>query len=211
MMGLGRMINPWSIFEFVDLFGVFFGAFSGALVARKLQYDITGYWGIALMTGLGGGLIRDICLQQGPPLALTEPAYLPMVVIATIAGAFYGQRIDQTRAPIVTADAIALITFAVAGSLRTIDAGLGSWPVVLLGVITAVGGGVVRDVLTGETPMIFRRGELYAFAALGASLTVALCEVADLSRGVMVLAGYAVGLCLRFGSLRYGWTAWVPK
>ncbi len=205
------MFNPWSLFELVDLFGVFVGAFSGALVARRHGYDITGLWGLALVSGLGGGLIRDLCLQVGAPLALTEPAYLPVVALATLAGAFYGHRIDQTRGPIVIADSVALIGFAVAGSLRTIDYDFGAWSTVLLGVMTAVGGGVIRDVLTGDTPMIFRRGELYAFAALGASVAMVLAEAGGASRGLMVLVGFAVGLGLRFGSLRFGWTAWVPR
>ncbi len=124
------MVNPWSLFDLVDLFGVFVGAFSGALVARRRGYDITGLWGLALVTGLGGGIIRDLCLQAGPPLALTEPAYLPMVAVATYTGAFYGHRIDQTRVPIVVADSIALIGFAVAGSLRTINHEFGAWSTV---------------------------------------------------------------------------------
>lgn len=205
------MFDPWSLFDFVDLFGVFVGAFSGALVARRHGYDITGLWGLALVAGLGGGIIRDLCLQVGPPLALTEPAYLPAVAVATLAGAFYGHRVDQTRVPIVVADSAALIGFAVAGSLRTINYDFGAWSTVLLGVVTAVGGGVIRDVLSGDTPMIFRRGELYAFAALGASLAMVLAEAGGASRGVMVVLGFAVGLALRFGSLRFGWTAWVPR
>ncbi len=156
-------------------------------------------------------MIRDHCLQVGPPLALTEPAYLPVVAFATLAGAFYGHRIDQRRGPIVIADSVALIGFAVAGSLRMINYDFGAWSTVLLGVVTAVGGGVIRDVLTGDTPMIFRRGELYAFAALGASVAMVLAEAGGASRGLMVLVGFAVGLGLRFGSLRFGWTAWVPR
>ena len=190
---------------------MFVGAFSGALVARRHGYDITGLWGLALVTGLGGGIIRDLCLQVGPPLALTEFAYLPVVALATLSGAFYGNRIDPRRGPIVLADSIALIGFAVAGSLRTINHDFGAWSIVLLGVVTAVGGGVIRDVLTGDTPMIFRRGELYAFAALGASLAMVLADAGGASRGVIVLVGFAVGLCLRFGSLRFGWTSWAPR
>jgi uncharacterized membrane protein YeiH len=70
---------------------------------------------------------------------------------------------------------------------------------------------VLRDVLTGDTPMIFRRGELYAFAALGASVAMVSFEAAGSSKAVFVLAGIVVGLGLRFGSLRFGWTAWVPR
>ena len=205
------MFDPWTLFDLIDVFGVFVGAFSGALVVRRHGYAITGHWGLALVTGLGGGLIRDVCLQVGPPVALTEPAYLPIVALATLAGAFYGHRIDQSRMPIVVADSVALIVFAVAGSLRTITYDFSAWSTVLLGVITAVGGGVLRDVLTGDTPMIFRRGELYAFAAMGASVAMVSFEAAGFSKAVFVLAGFVVGLGLRFGSLRFGWTAWVPR
>jgi uncharacterized membrane protein YeiH len=205
------VINPWTLFDVIDLFGVFVGAFSDALVARRHGYDITGQWGLALVTGLGGGLIRDVCLRVGPPVALTEPACLPTVALATLAGAFYGHRIDQSRMPIIVADSIALIMFAVAGSLRTITYDFSAWSTVLLGGITAVGGGVLRDVLTGDTPMIFRRGELYAFAALGASVAMVSFEAAGSSKAIFVQAGFVGGLGLRFGSLRFGWTAWVPR
>jgi len=205
------LFNPWSLFDLVDLFGVFVGSFTGALVARRHGYDITGLWSLALVTGLGGGIIRDVCLQVGPPLALTEPAYLPVVAVATFAGAAYGHKVDQTWKPIVHADSLALVTFAVAGSLRTIAYDLSPWSTVLLGVITAVGGGVIRDVFTGDTPMIFRRGELYAFAALGASVAIVTFDYFDAPKAVLVLVGYAVGLLLRFGSLRYGWRAWTPR
>ena len=197
------MLTPWSLFELVDLFGVFVGAFSGALVARRHGYDITGLWGLAMVTGLGGGIIRNLYLQVGPPLALTEFAYLLVGALATLTGAFYGNRIDPRRGPIVFADSIALIGFAVAGSLRTINYDFGAWSTVLLGVVTAVGGGVLRDVLTGDTPMIFRRGELYAFAALGAGPAMVLADAG----GVMVREVFAVGLGMRFGSGCYGWTA----
>ncbi len=200
-----------AIFYAVDLLGVFIGALTGALVARRHRYDIMGYWGLALVSGLGGGLIRDVCLQAGPPLALTEPPYLPAVAVAAMLGAFFGPKIDPLRKTIVVVDAIALAIFAVAGSLRTLDAGLGIWPVLLLGVITAVGGGVIRDILTGDTPLIFRRGELYALAALGACITVVVFRELGSPREITVLAGLAAGFGLRMGSLRYGWMSWEPR
>ena len=200
-----------AIFYAVDLFGVFAGALTGALVARRLRYDITGYWGLALGSGLGGGLIRDVCLQAGPPLALVEPAYLPTVAVAALLGAFFGPKIEALRKTITVVDALALANFAVAGSLRSLDAGLGPWPVVLLGVITAVGGGIVRDLLTGDTPMVFRRGELYALAAMGACIVVVLVRELGAPREATVLAGMATGFGLRMGSLRYGWMSWEPR
>ena len=205
------MFDPDVIFSVVDLFGVFVGALTGTLVARKHRYDITGLWGLALVSGLGGGLIRDVCLQAGPPLALTEPLYLPMVLLATIAGALFGGRFDRLRKTILVADAIALGSFAVAGSLRTFDSGLSIWSAVLLGVVTAVGGGVIRDILTGDTPMVFRHGELYALAALGACIVVVFCRELGSPRSLTVLCGIGTGVVLRLGSVRFGWTSWVPR
>lgn len=198
-------------FDLVDLFGVFVGALTGALVARRFTYDISGLWGLALVSGLGGGIIRDVMLQDGPPLALVEPRYLPTVLVATGVGAVFGSRVDALRRTILTADAIAIAGFAVAGTLRTVDAGLGPWPAVLLGVITAVGRGLIRDIMTGETPTIFRRGELYAFAALGASVAVVLCREIDTPRGLAILVGIGIGVVLRLGSVRWGWTSWAPR
>ena len=111
-------MNPWWLFDAVDLLGVFVGAMTGALVARRHGFDITGYWTLALVSGLGGGIIRDLCLQNGPPLALTQPPYLPIVAVATLAGAIYGGRIDQSSGPIVMVDSVTLSSFAVSGSLR---------------------------------------------------------------------------------------------
>lgn len=198
-------------FDLVDLFGVFSGALTGALVARRFGFDIAGLWGLALVSGLGGGLIRDVLLQAGPPLALVEPRYLPTVLVATGVGALFGGRVDSLRRTILVADAVAIAVFAVAGTLRSVDAGLGPWPAVLLGVITAVGGGLLRDILTGETPMVFRQGELYAFAAMGSSIAVVLCRELDTPRGLVILIGIAVGVALRLGSVRWGWTSWMPR
>jgi uncharacterized membrane protein YeiH len=198
-------------FDIVDLFGVFVGGLTGALVARKHRYDITGLWALALVSGLGGGMIRDVLLQAGPPLALIEPRYLPTVLAATLVGAVFGPRVESLRRTILVADAVAISGFAVAGTLRSFDTGLGAWPAVLLGVITAVGGGMIRDVMIGLTPEIFRRGELYAFAALGTSLAVVVLRELDVTRGIIIFAAIAVGVGLRLGSFRFGWTSWAPR
>lgn len=198
-------------FDVIDLVGVFIGGLTGTLVARRHRYDITGIWALALVTGLGGGMIRDVLLQAGPPLALVEPRYLPTVLVATAFGAVFGPRVESLKRTILVADAFSISVFAVAGTLRTFDTGFAPWPAVLLGVITAVGGGMIRDVMTGTTPPIFQRGELYAFAALGTSLAVVVLRELDVARGVIFVVAIAVGVGLRLGSVRFGWTSWAPR
>ena len=195
----------------VDIFGIFVGALTGGLIGLKMRYDIMGIWFLALVTGLGGGIIRDTMLPLGPPLALTNPFYLPTVMMAVVAVALWGRHISQLRKTITFLDAVALANFAVAGTLRAFDADLSAWAAVLLGITTAVGGGIIRDMMTGVTPAIFKRAELYGLAALGACLTVILLRYIGVSREVLVLAGVGVGMFLRLGSLRWGWMSWEPR
>lgn len=114
--GEAARVDGLSLFEVVDLLSVFIGALTGVLVARRLRYDITGHWALGLVSGLGGGLIRDVLLQVGPPLALVEPAYLPTVLAATLVSALFGSCIDQLRKTILVVDAFAISAFAVAGN-----------------------------------------------------------------------------------------------
>lgn len=209
--GDSTRVDGLSVFGIVDLVGVFIGALTGALVGRRYRYDIMGYWTLALVSGLGGGMIRDVLLQDGPPLALVDATYLPTVVLATIAAAAFGSHIDHLKRIIPVHDAFAVANFAVAGSLRTLDAGLGPWSVLLLGVITTVGGGVIREVMLGQTPTIFRKSELYALAALGACITVLLLREMGSPREATVVIGIGAGTFLRLGSLRWGWMSWEPR
>ncbi|MCA9834547.1 MAG: trimeric intracellular cation channel family protein [Thermomicrobiales bacterium] len=205
------MFDSDTAFLIVDIFGIFVGAATGALTGIKLRYDIMGIWFLALVTGLGGGIIRDTMLQIGPPLALTNPFYLPTVMAATIIVAIWGRHIGQLRKTITTLDAIALANFAVAGTLRSVDADLSYWAAVLLGIMTAVGGGIMRDMMIGTSPAIFHRAELYGLAALGSCLSVLLLYWLGLGRELTIVASVGVGVFLRLGSLRWGWMSWEPR
>lgn len=205
------MFDTDTVFLAVDLFGIFVGGLTGALVGLRYRYDIMGIWFLALVTGLGGGIIRDIMLPLGAPLALTNPFYLPAVMVATAAVAIWGRHINELRRSITVLDAVALSNFAVAGTLRAFDADLPYWPAILLGVITAVGGGVIRDMMTGVTPAIFKQTELYGLAALGACLAVLLMRYLGMPREIVVLIGVSTGVFLRLGSVYWGWMSWAPK
>jgi uncharacterized membrane protein YeiH len=205
---------PTPIFSVVDLIGVFTGALSGALIARNQRnFDVVGVWGLALVSGVGGGLLRDLLLQRGTPLALSNRWYLILVTLAALLGfvfTFGGKLARPSRTVLQLIDAIALGNFAVAGTLRALDAHLDVLPAILLGILTATGGGLLRDVLLGIPPVQFQKGNLYAIAALLSCLALLLGLGAGLPRLAATIIAIVLGATLRLLSLRFGWTAPLP-
>ena len=197
------------LFSLIDFLGVFVGALGGALAAvrdTRYRYDLVGVIGLALASALGGGITRDIILQQGPPLAFADIRYLLTALGGAVVGLAFASRIGKnTERAIVVIDAAALGLFAVAGSTRAINAGLRRLPALLLGAITAVGGGCLRDVLSGRTPKIFERGELYAIAAACGAAAFLACDALHLDRSTSTLIGALVAFGLRILSLRFHW------
>lgn len=172
---------------YVDLAAVAVGAFAGALFAIfNRRFDFIGVIAIALMTSLGGGLIRDLFLGVGRPSALQDNNYIITVVIAVIAALLLGRWYHSSKkiaAKIVLVlDSISMGLFTVAGTYKALLFNAPVTVAILLGVITAVGGGVLRDVLARRTPAIFTGGPLYATATfIGAALFVIL-DLFDLNR-----------------------------
>jgi uncharacterized membrane protein YeiH len=197
------------LFSWIDFLGVFVGGLGGALAAvrdTRYKYDLVGVFGLALASALGGGIARDIILQKGPPLAFVDVRYLLTALAGAFIGMVFASRIGKSaERVIVVVDAAALGLFAVAGSTRAINAGLRRLPAWLLGGITAVGGGSIRDVLSGRTPKIFERGELYAIAAAFGSAAFLICDAMKFSRSTSTLVGTLCGFGLRMLALRYNW------
>ena len=208
---MGAYVDTTTVFEVVDLLGVFFGALTGALIARGQRYDIMGLWFAALFSGLGGGIVRDVMINAGPPLALTEITYLPTVAVATAVAAVLGTQLGKAERTILVVDSFPIPAFAGAGRLRALDYHLGPWATILLGVITAVGGGMIRDMMMGKTPTVFRKSELFGLAALGVCIVVLILREMGATRGITVPVGIGVGMFLRLGSLTWGWMSWEPK
>jgi len=202
-------LHTITVFTIVEFSGVTAGALAGALEARRSRdyaYDLIGVLGLAIITALGGGMIRDVILQKGPPLAFIDPHYL---LFALGAGAFpllFGDWASKIIAKAVWfADAASLGLFSVAGVSRSLNAGLPMLPSLLLGLITAAGGGLLRDVLMGRTPRVFERGEPYTLAALLAALVFLGCEALGLDRSISTAAGATAGLILKLLSARFQW------
>lgn len=189
----------------LDLTGVFANALLGGVIARQERLDPVGFGALAIMSGLGGGLIRDVLLQHGTPVALIDYAYL-LTAVGGAAAAYIlvveGWLWDRVW-PVI--DALALGAWAAAGAQKTLGVGLGWLPAVLLGAVTAVGGGMVRDVVLRRIPGIFGGNTLYATCALAAgAVLVLLSETGHPSVGSAVATVTGAALCLLAR-----WRGWV--
>jgi uncharacterized membrane protein YeiH len=196
----------------LDLVGVFVFALSGAAVGRSKNFDVVGIAVLAMVTGLGGGLLRDVLLDEHPPAAFREHAYLWTPLLAVVAVLAARGLLERLGRPVLLFDAAGLGLFCVVGTAKALEAGLAVAPAVLLGSITAVGGGVLRDVLAREVPSIFRADSaLYAIpATLGAIVTAAAWRL-DQFRPETALAIAGGVLLLRILALRYNWRAFTPQ
>ena len=185
------------VFRVVDLTGVLANAVLGGVLARRQRFDPVGFGALAIMSGLGGGMIRDTLLQRGTPVALTDYAYI-LTALAGAAIAFVlrieGAAWDRVF-PFV--DALALGCWAAAGASKTLGFGLGWLPAVLLGTITAVGGGAVRDVVLRRVPGVLGGNTLYATCAIASGgLLVVLSDYDHPTIGLVAATLFGAGLCL---------------
>lgn len=202
-----EFLPPGGLTTVVDLAGVFTAGVLGGQVAADKKLDPVGFTALALVSATGGGMLRDILLAQGTPLALVHPSYLITALLAAaVAFLIDLQRGRVGRVALLLVDSLALSFWAVSGSQRATQYGLGTLTCLLLGVITAVGGGVIRDILVGNRPAVFAdNATLYATAALAAAGT----DRALLALGLVTYAAtpisIAVGCAVRLLSLRYGW------
>jgi uncharacterized membrane protein YeiH len=162
--------NPFFLPIWFELGAVGLMSLTGGVVAVKRGYDIVGVAALALLVGLGGGLIRDgIFIQQGPPGLVMNPLYIQAALLGGAIGALMGDRVERFRRFIAAVDALALGAYAAFGVQKALGAGLPGAAAILVGVVTAIGGGLLRDVITNEEPLVFRPGQFYALVALAAS------------------------------------------
>ena len=192
------------LFRAVDLTGVFGNALLGGVVARKAKLDFVGFAALAVLSGLGGGIIRDTLLQHGTPIALTDYAYL-LTALAGAGIAFVFRiegRLWNGVWPIV--DALALGCWAATGAHKTLAVGLGWLAALLLGTISAVGGGATRDIVMRRVPGIFGGNTLYATCALAASGVLVLFNYQNHPTPGL-LGGALTGMVLCWLSQRRGW------
>ena len=161
---------------YFDLGATFLYALTGALLAIRRHYDVVGLFVLALVSGLGGGLIRDgVFIQSGPPLAMKDGRYLYAIMAGCLTAAMFRHGVDRLQKGFLLADALGLGAYAVVGVERSLEANLSVMASILVGVINASGGGLLRDVLVREEPLLFKPGQFYVLAALlGASVFTVL-------------------------------------
>lgn len=162
----------------LDVLTVVVAALGGALFASRRNVTVTGVLLVAVCVGLGGGMLRDVLLDVGPPRAISDPYYLPAAGIAAVSGMLLARWSTRIALPMLLLDSLALALFAVVGVERTLAAGYAGPAAVLIGVIAAIAGGIIRDLLVGDPPAIMLEGPWDASAALvGSGLMVVLLDV----------------------------------
>ncbi|MEI6106058.1 MAG: TRIC cation channel family protein [Opitutae bacterium] len=190
-----------------DLGATFAFALSGALAGRKRNYDIVGVVALALVTGIGGGLIRDGIFIQGAhtPL-LTNPHYMEVIAAAAVCGIIFGARIHRFARLIAVVDALGLGAYAAFGVQKSLLAGIAPPAAILIGVINAVGGGVLRDLLCREEPLVFKPGQFYLLTALAGAVTFFFCSVTlELSANSSAIVAVALTFIFRTLTIALNW------
>ena len=193
-----------------DLAGTFVFAISGAVAGAKHRLDLFGVLVLSFVAASFGGITRDVMIGAIPPASLQDWKYVGVSVLAGIATFFWHERISRLRNAVLIFDAAGLGLFAVAGAGKALAYHLGPIPAALLGMVTGIGGGVIRDVLVSEVPAVFRT-DIYALAALaGASLFV-VGELLHLPSLVMAIVSALLCFGVRMMAIRRGWQIPVAK
>lgn len=198
--------DPSLILPVVDTLGIFVFGVTGGTEAVRHKFDLFGVVVLAMVTALAGGVARDVLLGALPPAALTQPHYLWSAIASGFAAFFFHRRIESMGRPVLVLDAMGLGLFAVAGCRKALDFGVDPLAAALLGMLTGVGGGILRDVLINETPRIFSE-ELYASAALLASVIVVAGHLHGWPGAPVSALAIIAAFVLRIVSWRRGWRA----
>lgn len=190
-----------SIYYLLQLLGVAVFAVSGALAAGRKRLDWLGVAVIAIVTALGGGTLRDVLLNRHPIFWIADSTYLIVCLAATALTLLYVRLMIPAFRALFVADALGLAFFTIGGVQIAEQAGLSGVLAALMGVITGVAGGVARDVLSAEIPLVMRRGQLYASAAIAGAALYLVLERIGLARDPAALAGMATIALVRFAAI----------
>lgn len=188
----------------LDLIGVAVFAVSGVLAAGRKSFDLLGVAVIAIVTGIGGGTIRDVLLDRHPVFWIEDPTYLLVILAAAALTILYTRFRRPPRTSLLVADAFGLALFAISGAQVAEARELSGIIVVLMGTITGTAGGLLRDVLSNEVPLLLSQPDLYATAAIAGATVYLWLQAAGLTQPYAAVVGITVVAGLRLAAILWG-------
>ncbi len=195
----------------LDYAAVLIFALTGALVASRAQLDLIGFAFIACLTAVGGGTVRDVLLDRHPVFWIEEPSYILIAVLAAVVVFFTAHRVESRYRWLLWLDSFALAVAVSAGVAAALGVEQSMPVVVMMGMATGCLGGLMRDVVVGEVPLILKQGELYATAAFAGASAAVIAIVAGAGVGPALVVCGGMTWALRAGSLALGWRLPVYK
>ncbi len=195
-----------NIVTVLDWLGTLVFAVSGGLLGVRRRFDLFGVLFLSFVVAVAGGVMRDLLIGAVPPAAITEIHYFLIAMVGGLTTFYAYRRVASLQYQIQLFDAVGLGLFSVIGTQKAIEYGIHPLMAALLGMITAIGGGVTRDVLAGVTPFVLR-SEIYAVAALAGAAAVSIGQVSGIPDSYAMIAGAALCILLRVMAIRRGWKA----
>jgi uncharacterized membrane protein YeiH len=189
----------------LDYAGVAVFAATGALAASRKQLDIIGFLFLAAVTGTGGGTLRDVLLGRLPVFWVANPAYMLVCAVVGVIVFFSAHLVESRYRLLLWLDAVGLASYAAMGAAKGLAATGSPVIAVIMGVLTATFGGILRDLLAGE-PSVLLRPEIYVTAALAGAVVFTVVTLSGVSTLVAAALSFAAAFLVRGGALRYGWT-----
>ena len=197
-------LDPW-LLQALDYAGVVVFAASGALAASRKELDLVGFVFLAAITGVGGGTLRDVVLGHTPVFWIATPQPVILCTITALAVFFVAPHIEHRYRWLLWADAIGISGYCVMGASRGLDAGASPFAAIILGVMSATFGGIIRDIVAGEPSVVMRR-EIYVTATLAGATLFVVASRFGVPYWPAAVLGSAAAFLVRAGALTFGWT-----
>ena len=192
-----------SFIDIIDYLGTFAFATSGIRIATKRNFDLFGAYIVGLVTATGGGTLRDIMLRQSP-FWMTQSSYLIITGLALIYFYFFHKSIAKITGTMFVFDTIGIGLFTVVGYQKTIDANFSQWVAIVMGMFTGAAGGVIRDILVNQVPLIFKR-EIYALPCALGGTVYAILQNLQVSPVICQISCASTVIALRFMAVKFHW------
>ncbi|MGI6658864.1 MAG: trimeric intracellular cation channel family protein [Dethiobacteraceae bacterium] len=199
-----------TLLDLLDLSGTFFFALSGAMMAIRKKMDLLGIIVLGTVTAIGGGTLREILLGRFPPFVFQQDQYLYTALCASLAAFIFVEQLTRINSIVLLADALGLGTFVTIGISQALEADVTPTGAVILGAITAVAGGIMRDLLAQEIPYVLTR-DFYAITCICGGVIFILLEKQGLPRRLTMSIVTAVVVLLRLLAIRYNWRLPRPR